>query len=104
MTLTEKEFGTQVESLLYIFGWTWQHQRPAKTEKGYRTAISGKQGFPDYCAARIKDGKRQVIFAELKSETNEPTCDQIDWLRVTGGYLWRPGNLEDIKRILRDGE
>ena len=104
LSITEKDFGSQVESLLDIYGWTWQHQRPAQTSKGWRTPISGTKGFPDYCAARVKDGKRQILFAELKNETNDPTPEQKQWLYVTGGFLWRPSMLEDIKRILRDGE
>jgi hypothetical protein len=104
VTLTEKDFGSQIEDLLFIYGWTWCHFRPAQTSNGWRTALSGHKGFPDYCAARVKDGKRQILFAELKNETNDCTAEQHEWLSVTGGYLWRPSMLEDIKRILRDGE
>jgi hypothetical protein len=103
MEISEKDFATQVESLFDMFGWTWQHQRPARTKHGWKTAVSGRKGFPDYCAARIKDGNHQVLFAELKDEDGEPTPEQQHWLDVTGGYLWRPSQIEEIVKILRLG-
>ena len=99
--LSEKDFATQVEDLFETFGWTWQHQRPARTKYGWSTAISGYKGFPDYCAVRKVDGVSQVIFAELKDEKEQPTPEQSHWLDVTGGYLWRPSMIEEIMRILR---
>ena len=102
--VSEHNFSTQVESLLNLYGWTWQHQRPARTKYGWTTAVSGYKGFPDYCAARKKDGERQVIFAELKDEKSEPTPEQQHWLDVTGGYLWRPSMIEEIMRIVREGK
>jgi hypothetical protein len=99
--LLEKDFATQVEDLFNMFGWTWQHQRPARTKYGWSTAIRGRRGFPDYCAARKKDGICQVILAEIKDEKGKPTPDQQHWLDVTGGYLWRPSMIEEIMRILK---
>jgi hypothetical protein len=103
-SLTETAFASQVESLLYIYSWRWVHQRPAITTKGWRTTISGHAGFLDYFAARIHNGKRQMLLFELKSEDGEATPDQQLWLDVTGGFLWKPSDFEDIKIILSDGE
>ena len=99
--LTETAFATQVEDLFEKLGWTWQHQRPARTKYGWSTAISGYKGFPDYCAARKRDGVCQVIFAELKDEKSQPTPEQAHWLDVTGGYLWRPSDFEQIVEVLK---
>jgi len=44
-----------VDSLIEIaqaLGWRVCHFRPARTEKGYRTALQGDAGFPDLVLAR----------------------------------------------------
>jgi len=99
---TEKEFGQQIEDLLNLFGWRWCHFRPARTEQGWRTAISGYQGFPDYVAVR---GDRLVI-AELKSDKGKVSEHQQAWIEAltqAGAevYVWRPSQIEDIARLLR---
>jgi hypothetical protein len=99
--VTEKEFSQQVEDLLNLFGWRWCHFRPAQTEYGWRTALSGYQGFPDYIA--VKD--RLIIF-ELKSEKGKVSTYQQEWLDTLAAcgaevYLWRPGDIERIVEILR---
>ena len=68
-------------------------------------------GFPDLVLVR---GAR-LVFAELKTAKANPTPDQWAWLdalegvgdavrsRGTGSvetYLWRPGDMGDIERIL----
>lgn len=99
--VTEKDFSKQVEDLLNLFGWRWCHFRPARTEHGWRTALSGYPGFLDYIA--VKD--RLIIF-ELKSENGKVTKEQQEWLDALEAcgqevYLWRPGDIEDIADILR---
>ena len=98
---TEAEFSNQVEGLLDIFKWRWCHFRPAQTQHGWRTALSGYKGFPDYLAVREK----RLIFAELKSDEGKATEEQAAWLDVlemAGGetYLWRPSDWEEIIRLL----
>lgn len=100
-TLSERDFSSQVEDLFKIYGWVYAHFRPAQTAKGWRTAMSGTKGFPDYVAARIKDGKRRVLFLELKSEDGQPAPEQTEWLRLLGGYLFRPSDIDEIARLLR---
>jgi len=99
--LTEREFSLQVEGLFKLFGWRYAHFRPAQTNKGWRTPMTGTKGFPDYVAVRVRDGKRQIIFAELKSEKGKISTEQDDWLTELGGYLWRPSMLEEISEKLR---
>ena len=126
LTISEKDFSRQVEDLLKTFHWRWCHFRPARTERGWRTALSGHQGFPDYIATK---GNR-LLFAELKSEKGKLSPEQelwIDSLRecvrhitlepVQVGkmtmpphgklvpsfevYVWRPSDFDEIVEILR---
>lgn len=99
---TERDFGKQVEDLLNLFGWRWCHFRPARTEQGWRTALSGYRGFPDYIAVK----GNSLLIAELKGDKGKVTLQQQEWLsalRACGQevYVWRPGDIEEIARILR---
>lgn len=59
------------------FHWRVVHFRPAKTDKGWRTAVQGDgEGFPDLIALR---GSRQLAV-ELKSMTGRVTEEQRAWL------------------------
>lgn len=81
------------------------HQRPARTERGWRTATSGDgKGWPDIFAIR---GPR-ILVAELKSAKGKLAPDQAEWLRafIAAGvesYVWRPDEWTDrtIEKILR---
>ena len=90
----------QVVDLAHLRGWRCHHDRPARTDKGWRTAIQGDKGFPDLVLAR----KGRVIFAELKSETGKTTHQQNAWLAHLGHdvevYLWRPRDLDHIAQVL----
>lgn len=110
LEITEKQFSSPVEDLLNRFGWHWCHFRPARTEKGWRTALSGHQGLPDYIAVRPP---RLLIF-ELKSERGKVSPKQQEWLDILKQctpildmipipevYLFRPSQLEEIVGILR---
>ena len=103
--MSEKEYSKQIEHLFKLFGWRYSHFRPAWTTKGWRTAISGNAGFPDY--VMVKGGR--LIFAEIKSGGNKPSLEQWEWLEALGRagaevYLWHEGEdtLESIAEILRD--
>ena len=50
--MTEAQFQNAVTEALTVFGWRWIHFRPARSEKGWRTPLSGAPGFPDLCAVR----------------------------------------------------
>ena len=101
--ITEKDFSSQIESLLNIFGWHWCHFRPARTEHGWRTALSGHKGFLDYIATKPP---RLLIF-ELKSEKGKVSSEQQEWIdllkQCTGAevYLWKPSQIDEIVEILR---
>lgn len=102
--MTEEELGQEVEKLLELFGWLWCHFRPARTRDGWRTAITGHKGFPDYFAVK----STRTVAIELKSEKGKVTNEQQIWLTAlaatkTEVYLWRPRDLKSgaIERVLR---
>ena len=88
--LTNKVIG-----LARAYGWLVHHQRPARTGRGWRTAIQGDAGFPDLVLAR---GHR-LIFAELKSQRGELSAGQKNWMVTLGDEdwpettVWRPSDL-----------
>ena len=128
--ISETAFASQVEDLLKMFGWHWCHFRPALTGAGWRTAMTGHKGIPDYIATRPP----RLIFAELKDEVKSTTPEQEEWLEllrqcervaittpltvkgkvatvsidkplnylvIPEVYLWRPHQIEEIAEILR---
>lgn len=95
------------------FGWMVHHDRPARTAKGWRSALLGHQGFPDLVLVHPQHG---IIFAECKGATGYPDVYQRLWRDTLAAaigsaagrvryYLWRPAQLADgsIERILRGG-
>ena len=73
---TEDELLPTVLELAEVKGWLRAHFRPAKTEKGWRTAVSGDgKGFPDLVLVR-----ERVVFIELKVKGKMPSDYQWYWL------------------------
>lgn len=86
------------------WGWLTNHQRPALTSKGWRTATQGNLvGWPDVIAVR---GTRLVV-AELKSDKGRTTPEQKRWLaafRLVPGaevFEWRPADWPEIVATLK---
>jgi hypothetical protein len=99
--IKECDFASQVEDLLKLYGWLWVHNRPARTQKGWRTALSGYKGFPDYVA--VKEGR--LLFIELKGDTGKPTLEQDRWneeLSKTGAEVgvFYPRHFGVLRQIL----
>jgi hypothetical protein len=99
---TEREFERAVLEALRLFGWRFTHFRPAMTEEGWRTPLSGDAGFPDVVAVR---GDR-VLFVELKAETGSLRDEQAAWLAALGFagadvHCWRPSDWPTIEETLR---
>lgn len=100
---TEASFQRQVIALARLRGWMVAHFRPARTARGWRTAVQGDgKGFPDLVLVRPP----RLVFAELKSERGKETAEQVLWmtsLRATGieVYVWRPSQWEEIEEVLR---
>ena len=86
--------------------WYVHHDRPARTRDGWRTAIQGDKGFPDFLA--VREGR--MVIAEFKDEKGRVSPGQEEWLRrfvevaasalVVEVYVWRPSSWPEIERIL----
>lgn len=99
-TISEARFQRDVEDLLTLFGYRWYHA-PANKPSAAGHVQNIKAGFPDLVAVR---GTR-LIFAELKTQTGKLGPNQPEWLEAlkrAGAevYLWRPGDMLDIRDIL----
>ena len=73
---SEAEFQATFIEWLELHRWTVHAERPARSDKGWRTPIQGRPGFFDVVA--VKDGT--LLLAELKSETGRVTEDQQHWI------------------------
>jgi VRR-NUC domain len=100
--ITEAEFLAQVLELARLCGWLCAHFRPARTNRGWRTAVQGDgAGWPDLLLAK---GERLVV-AELKVARRKLTAAQQQWLtafRRAGvpAYVWRPEAWDEIQAVL----
>lgn len=106
--LTEAQLQEKIIALAKAKGWMVHHARPARTEKGWRTPITGDVGFPDLVLAR----NGQIILAELKSVSGRLTRQQEEWLdhlrHPTKGNVetdrivtvWRPSDWSTIEEVL----
>jgi len=101
--ISEDTFQNNFIDLARTLGYKVAHFRPARTEKGWRTAVSGDgAGFVDCVIA--KPGR--TIFAELKSESGKLSEAQAAWILLlqSGGgevYVWKPSDWNEMVRILQ---
>jgi len=92
--MTEKELDFEVMKLAMMFNWLSYH-----THDSRRSAA----GFPD----RVLVRPPRIVYAELKTEKEKPSPEQMGWLetlaRCPGNevFLWRPSDLEEIATVLR---
>lgn len=101
ITITEKQFESQVKSLAKMFGYLYYH-----TWRSFHSPA----GFPDCVLVRLEPEPR-LIFAELKTDdikTSQPSEDQWFWLYILQHipkpvecYMWRPEDIEEIAETLR---
>ena len=96
--MTEAELLACIVDLARLLGWKVCHFRPAKTEKGWRTALQGDAGGPDTILAR--SGK--FLEVELKTEKGRLSPKQKEW-RDAGVITWRPSQWlsGEIEKALR---
>lgn len=102
--ISEAAFTSQMIALARWHKWRVAHFRPALTQRGrWVTPVAGDgAGFPDLVLSR----RERLIFAELKTGRGKTTPAQDIWLESLRGapvevYLWRPGDIEEIERILK---
>ena len=100
--MPEAELQERVIELACLFGWLVHAERPARSQKGWRTPIQGDPGFPDLVLAR----NGVVWFVELKRADGRAGAGQNEWLHETKGIVWRPQDLESgaIEIALRSPE
>lgn len=91
----------------HLLGWTMHHTRPARTDRGWRTPISGRAGFVDVVFAHPELGLELV---EMKAARGRLTVDQRHWGNVLANavrraryHVWRPEDWLDgtIEQTLR---
>jgi hypothetical protein len=103
--VTERELTDAVLELARLLGWRCAHFRPARTARGWRTAVQGDgAGFPDLVLVR---GER-ILYRELKTERGKLRPEQEAWLsalRAAGADAgvwteadWRCGAIESALR------
>jgi hypothetical protein len=109
-TVTEAAFTRQVIDLAMLHGWLVTHFGPARTKRGWRTAIMGHAGFPDLVMTR----HGQLLFVELKVGRNTLTLAQQAWMAAlrdvrvynlagSRGIIvetWRPEDWPAIESVL----
>jgi hypothetical protein len=100
VALTESDLMRAVTDLARLLGWTWVHHRPAQTEHGWRTPVSGPmgKGWPDLVLVRVRD--HRILFVELKAQGGVLADDQrqvLETLAEAGQdvYVWKPENLDN---------
>lgn len=100
---TEEQFLREVLALAKECGWRTAHFRPARTARGWRTAVQGDgKGWPDVVMVR-----ERIIFAELKAETGRLKPAQKAWIETLTQakqevYVWKPSDWVEIERVLRE--
>lgn len=108
--LSEADFQRQVTDLAQRLGWAWVHFRPARTQAGWRTPVSGPlgAGWPDLVLVR---GPRMLLL-ELKSRRGRLTPAQRDVLALLADvaaapssgvevHVLRAGDLDHVRELLR---
>ena len=97
--ILEKDWQQQVKDLARMLGWKTYHTLRSK---------GSDPGFPDLVMARsnFRRTMTRLIVAELKREGENPTAGQQEWLNFFKDisaevYVWRPSDLEEVKRVLR---
>lgn len=105
--MSEDELKANVLDLAALNGYRRIHFRPARTERGWRTAYEGDDGYPDITLA----GGIHIIVAELKNQRRKIEPEQQAWLeafRDSGAlaFLWRPADwvASEIENILGDNK
>lgn len=109
--LTEQAWQQQVTQLAEHLGWMWMHaervtvrrrQRDGTDRLYAQTPLTGPmgRGWPDLILTR-----ERVVYAELKAAGGRVTREQqavLQALRHAGAecYVWRPGDFEQVRRVL----
>lgn len=92
--ISEKAFQAQVVQLATLNGWLVFHPYDSRRST---------PGFPDLTLCRPP----RLLLAEIKTQRGQVRQAQREWLAALRQcpeaevYLWRPGNWDEIERVLR---
>lgn len=104
--MTGGQLQEAVIELAHLFEWKVAHFRPAKTSKGWRTAVEADgKGWPDLTLVHERG---VVLFREIKGEREALKPEQKqwgEWLTAAGANyaVWRPKDMDLIKHVLSFG-
>ena len=124
--LSEADLQASIIELARIGGWLVHHDRPARTNKGWRTALEGHAGYPDLTLARGGLAGARVLWVEVKTAQGKLDPDQQAWARRLGSSMdealdwatalagtgrclvarpehWHQGKLEQLLLVRRPG-
>ena len=101
---SEAQFQEAVIEYAKARGWLVHAERPARSDKGWRTPVQGDAGFPDLVLAR----NGVVLLWELKSERGRPSEAQEKWIRaiepkaqlMPRAIMLKPSNWPWIEEVL----
>lgn len=102
---TELQLEDTIVEAAMLAGWRVHAERPARTNKGHRTAIKGHPGYPDLTIV----GFGRLIVIELKRRPRKPTVDQLAWLAafidagVDARLVYVPEQLDELLAELAAG-
>ena len=91
--MDERDLQNTVIDMAKLRGWLVNHQRPARTDKGWRTAVEGHAGFPDLVLVRPARHELvtsnssnfrppRLLFVELKAKRGRLTDGQRQWMEA----------------------
>lgn len=86
--MNEAQYVQRIIDTAHLYGWLVTHFRPARTDRGWRTALQGDSGFVDLVLAKAG----RVLHVEVKTDKGRVRPDQIAWAKEIGPTyrLWRP--------------
>src|SRR5688572_18923057 len=101
--MSEAVWTAHVLQLAAALNWVTCHFRPARTDKGWRTAVQGMGvGFPDLVLVRPP----RLVFADVQAGRGKRSPAQQVWLglpsKVAGveTYVWRPSERGAVVALL----
>ncbi|QYN41089.1 hypothetical protein K1T35_47970 (plasmid) [Pseudonocardia sp. DSM 110487] len=96
--MSESDWTDWVVETATLHGWRVTHFRPARTARGWRTAVQGHKGFFDLVLAR----NGVVLIVELKTDAGRLTPDQRQWFTALGelAAVWRPRDRDQVLATL----
>jgi len=101
--ISEAAWSAVVRDAAHHGGWLMTHFRPGRTDQGWRTALEGDPGWPDwiFCHPTL----HRFVVAELKSQKGVWPPHEREWFDALAGagvevYLWRPSDWPQVESVL----